>query len=492
MSFGFPPKFVEKFSLGEFSQEQFLVVALDTVRALQWDIGAIEQSSFVAYTGFSLSSFGEAVKVSVGETQVEIISSCTTLQLFDYGKNRKNVQRFLHLFSELKTSLSSDYIAVRVDEIHRDINVVDAANGRQKTAARWERSGGFLSVFIPSKDLFVTPIIIDLNIAVFILMVISGVNFFAPSIDDMVYWGANLRSMTLNGQSWRLFTNCFLHFGVVHLLMNMYALLYIGMLLEPQLGRIKFASAYLLTGIVASTASLWWHPLSVSAGASGAIFGMYGLFLAMLTTNLIERSARKSLLTSIVIFVGYNLLNGMKGGVDNAAHIGGLISGLVIGYAYFPSLRKTKDARWTVSVIAGLVVAVALLVSSVVKSLPNDGAKYQQKMEEFASLEQRALLVFKMPEDVNRQLLIKTLRDSGIYLWRKSIRLVQEADRLDLPSEAHTRNLLIIKYCNLRMESFDFLAKSLENNDDMGFMMRFKNCNEKIKQVMIQLGVKLE
>ncbi len=490
MSIGFPPKFVQQVSLTELTPAQFLVVALDAARSIGWDIGAIEHSSFVAYTSFSLSSFGEVVKITVNENQVEIRSSCTTLQLLDYGKNRRNVRRFVSVFNNLKQSLSPEYIAVRVAELSQNLEVASNVEVRQKPVAKWDKMGGFLSVFVPSKDFFITPIIIDINIVVFILMVISGVNIFQPTIDSLLHWGANLRALTLEGQWWRLVTNCFLHIGVFHLLLNMYALLYIGLLLEPHLGRVRFASAYILTGIAASVASLMWHPLTVSAGASGAIFGMYGLFLAMLTTNLIEPSARRALLTSIVVFVGYNLLNGMKGGIDNAAHIGGLISGLAIGYAYFPSLRGEGNVRLTYATIAGLMLAVLLATVLVMRAIPNDGAKYEAKMKEFALLEERALQVYKMPEDVNRQLLITALRDSGIYLWKQSIRLVQEADRLDLPAEAHSRNLLIIKYCSLRMKSYDYLAKSLENNDDMGYMARFRECNEQIRQVMSQLGVR--
>ena len=123
-----------------------------------------------------------------------------------------------------------------------------------------------------------------------------------------------------------MITNCFLHIGILHLAFKMYALIFIGVLLEPYLGKLRFAVAYLLTGVFASVASLYWHDHTVSAGASGAIFGMYGVFLAMLTTNLIPKSVRKGLLASIGLFVAYNLLYGLKGwGIDaNAAHIGGL------------------------------------------------------------------------------------------------------------------------------------------------------------------------
>ncbi|MCH5686962.1 rhomboid family intramembrane serine protease [Niabella sp. W65] len=144
-------------------------------------------------------------------------------------------------------------------------------------------------------------------------MVANGVHFLNPEGETLVRWGANFKPATLDGQWWRLLTNCFIHIGILHLLLNMYALMYIGSLLEPYLGKARFLTSYLLTGIAASITSLWWHDLTISAGASGAIFGMYGLFLAMLTTDLIEKEARKPLLTSIGIFVGYNLLYGLKG-----------------------------------------------------------------------------------------------------------------------------------------------------------------------------------
>jgi rhomboid protease GluP len=137
-------------------------------------------------------------------------------------------------------------------------------------------------------------------------MAITGVNIISPDSESLVQWGANFRPLTLEGQAWRLLTNCFLHIGILHLLLNMYALLYIGVLLEPHLGRLRFAAFYILTCIIASTVSVSWHDLTVSAGASGAIFGMYGVFLALLSTNLIEKSARKALLASIGIFVVFN------------------------------------------------------------------------------------------------------------------------------------------------------------------------------------------
>nr|WP_262919975.1 rhomboid family intramembrane serine protease [Niabella hibiscisoli] len=267
-------------------------------------------------------------------------------------------------------------------------------------------------------------------------MVVNGVHVLNPDGEALVRWGANFKSATLDGQWWRLLTNCFIHIGILHLLLNMYALMYIGSLLEPYLGKSRFLAAYLLTGIAASITSLWWHDLTISAGASGAIFGMYGVFLAMLTTDLIEKEARKSLLTSIGIFVGYNLLYGLKGGIDNAAHIGGLVSGFIAGYILLPGLRNTEepDLKWKAIGLLSLVILASSFI--VYKNLDNDLVIYEKGIQEFTDTETFALSVFKLPEDTPKKEKLFVLRDEGLNYWNQNLALVKSFDKLKLPPPA--------------------------------------------------------
>jgi membrane associated rhomboid family serine protease len=120
----------------------------------------------------------------------------------------------------------------------------------------------------------------------------------------------------------------------------MYGLLFVGLFLEPLLGRFRFLLVYLVTGIAASLASIWWHEATVSVGASGAIFGLYGLFIMLILTRVYPPSFGKAFLVSILVFVGFNLLMGFTGGIDNAAHIGGLAGGLIAGLILSPSLKN--------------------------------------------------------------------------------------------------------------------------------------------------------
>ena len=196
------------------------------------------------------------------------------------------------------------------------------------------------SFFLPRKDFYLTPIIMDINILVFLLMVCSGLGLVSFKATDLLHWGANYKPYTTNGEWWRLLTSIFLHGGIMHLLSNMYGLLFVGILLEPKLGKNKFAIIYLVTGIIASLASIIWHEKTISVGASGAIFGLYGFFLAALLLNVYPRKIGKPFLISTLIFVGFNLVMGMSGGIDNAAHIGGLSSGFLIGMLIADGLKN--------------------------------------------------------------------------------------------------------------------------------------------------------
>ena len=200
-----------------------------------------------------------------------------------------------------------------------------------------------LELMIPKSGFFITPIIVNINLLIYLIMVICGLGFMSFKGEDLLTWGANYRPLVLKGDWWRLLTSIFLHGGIVHILANMYGLVFVGLFLEPILGRIKFLIAYILTGIIASFSSIWWYKATVSVGASGAIFGLYGVFLALLLANIFPKDMKGSFLLSTSIFVGYNLLMGLTGGIDNAAHIGGLLSGFIIGLLLYPFLKNYSN-----------------------------------------------------------------------------------------------------------------------------------------------------
>ncbi|WP_428242513.1 rhomboid family intramembrane serine protease [Gynuella sp.] len=163
------------------------------------------------------------------------------------------------------------------------------------------------------------------------------------SAETLYVWGGNYGPKTINGEWWRLLSNIFLHGGLLHLVFNSIVLANIGVYLEPFLGSVRLLIVYLITGVSASMTSVLLNDPIVSVGASGAIFGLYGFFLALLTTPLFRPQIRTTFLRNTLGFVGINIAFGfIVPAVDNAAHLGGLLSGGLLGYLSYPLLRKRK------------------------------------------------------------------------------------------------------------------------------------------------------
>jgi len=187
-----------------------------------------------------------------------------------------------------------------------------------------------------SSSMAVTQALFGINVAVFIAMVLAlGPSMFNnPSGQDLVRLGANFGPLTASGQWWRLLTCVFIHGGLLHIAFNMWCLWDLGRLAESVYGHWTFAAVYLITGLAASLSSLIWNPSILSVGASGAIFGIAGALIASfyLGEFSLPRAALSGTLRSVIVFVGYNLFFGaVIARTDNAAHIGGLLMGLLLG-----------------------------------------------------------------------------------------------------------------------------------------------------------------
>jgi membrane associated rhomboid family serine protease/Flp pilus assembly protein TadD len=193
----------------------------------------------------------------------------------------------------------------------------------------------------------VTVVLVGINLFMFVAMVLKGASVMQPDVDQLLRWGANFGPLTIGGQWWRLLTAMFVHIGIVHMALNMWALWNLGTLAEYLYGAKTFLALYLLSGLAASLASLAHNPLVTTAGASGAIFGVAGalistLYLAKLPT---PRSALRTSLISLIVFAGYSLAYGfVKGGIDNGAHIGGLVSGLLLGAVLTMDFGRARRA----------------------------------------------------------------------------------------------------------------------------------------------------
>jgi len=190
--------------------------------------------------------------------------------------------------------------------------------------------------------------LIGVNALVFAMMLLGGVPLMQPNSLQLIRWGADFGPLTLTGQWWRLLTSNYVHIGLLHLALNMWCLFDLGFLAENLYGRWTFFAVYLATGLSGSLASLVRNPVGVSAGASGAIFGVAGALITTLYLGdlPLARHTLKLSLRSLLLFAGYNLIYGfVKGGIDNGAHLGGLVSGLILGAVLSHDFQPSAAAR---------------------------------------------------------------------------------------------------------------------------------------------------
>jgi rhomboid protease GluP len=220
---------------------------------------------------------------------------------------------------------------------------------------------------VATKPATATIALLTINVAIFIIMVASGISWISPQTDQVLRWGADYGPYTLSGQYWRLITSMFLHFGIIHIFGNMWCLWSLGQLAEKLIDSVSLLGLYLVTGIGASLLSLSWDPMRVSAGASGAIFGISGALISVLhfgNLGLQPASVRK-LLGYVIRFAFLNLLFGLQGHIDNMAHLGGLVTGLAAGFFLartFNAAPEEQSARRRIVLAISAVLVVLLFV----------------------------------------------------------------------------------------------------------------------------------
>ncbi len=209
----------------------------------------------------------------------------------------------------------------------------------------------------------VTQVILGINVMVYLAMVMSGASPVEPTNQQLLQFGSNWGPLSLGSEPWRLLTSNYVHVGIVHIALNMWCLWDLGGLSEIIFGPVAYGLIYLLCGLGGSIASMWWHPLVVGAGASGAIFGLAGALITAIYLGHLPfpKAALKGTLRSLFIFAAYNLFFGaVVAHVDNSAHIGGLVIGLVIGALLAKHLHDAPEARrrWAFTVLAGVFVVL--------------------------------------------------------------------------------------------------------------------------------------
>ena len=204
-----------------------------------------------------------------------------------------------------------------------------------------ERLSGEVSIWrtflVPQRDAYGLPVLIDINLAVYLAMVFSGLGVISFQVDDLMAWGASYGPAIHGLGVFRLISSQFVHGGLMHIGSNLYGLMFAGLFLSPVIRKAGLVASYLLCGLGGAIASVMAHPATISVGASGAIMGLWGivLVLALLGDKRVV-AGRWAMVANGVTFAGLTLAQGIANpGIDNAAHIGGIVTGVAIGGLIF-------------------------------------------------------------------------------------------------------------------------------------------------------------
>lgn len=208
---------------------------------------------------------------------------------------------------------------------------------------------------------WVTYLIVAINVVVWLAAVAGGASALNPNGSELLALGGNRLAETRH-EPWRLMSATVLHAGVLHLVLNMWALWDTGRVAERFYGNLQFLVLYLGSGLAGSIASLFFTGRSaVSVGASGAILGVVGALLAViwLRPGSLPAPLLRPLQSSLLVYIGVSLLLGFTvGGVDNAAHLGGLIAGIVLA-AMLDGRPGWEDAPVKAALRLGAALAMA-------------------------------------------------------------------------------------------------------------------------------------
>ncbi|HCN84912.1 MAG TPA: hypothetical protein DIT07_15035 [Sphingobacteriaceae bacterium] len=452
-SWGYSPKIENYIPLDGFPADRYLVIALHAIKNLGWNISHVSESGIIAYTGLSWQSYSEEISIRTISGFGIVKSECVGIQMFfnDYGKNSDNLSNFFDEFEyveyHLQDSWEEELMLYYAEAVLQDDNYFEKAPLASK-----EKINNIFNLFTPRQGYTATPILVQLNVLYYILTTAillfpfhqSGAHSGAPGAWSSIYHhlGVNNRYLTLSGDYWRLIASQFMHFSPGHVFFNMYSLIYIGLMVENKIGSMRFLVIYILAGITGGAISILFHPIGNIAGASGAIMGMFGCFFALLINGEFEKNARKALLISTLLVVIIILVNGLQRGVDNAAHVVGLISGFTFTRMFQWVSQKNKfKPVWAYAAVVLLAMTVTGTILAVTPNYQLE--KFNELSYSYHRNEFQAWRIYYYNNyfpNGNKEEKLRRITHYGISNWQKNVAISKEMQSLILP-EAHKQKV---------------------------------------------------
>lgn len=352
---------------------------------------------------------------------------------------------------------------------------------------------------VPRAD--VTWGLVAINGLVFALLALSGQDVMQIPSELLIRAGGNFAPLVQKGELWRLATALFLHGGLLHVGLNMLALYQAGQVVERLFGRAGFILIYLLAGLLGNVASLWWKQGPVSVGASGAIFGVYGALLAYLSVQRgsVPVEVFKEMRSGTLGFIGYSLFAGFAlPGIDNAAHLGGLVAGLVLGAAMAVPLAAPEPVRWrSPRLWAGVATVVALggamwtKAPEVVRRYEVGAAFYENlqrfSIEEQELLREQAALMDALQRRRTTEGVVRdTLEHDCLVRWDRQI---TQLSWREAPAGQEWYREELIEYATARRDAVKALVQALDTRQAL-WLERARNLQVQADNILLQIRLR--
>ncbi|HSU50639.1 MAG TPA: rhomboid family intramembrane serine protease [Segetibacter sp.] len=481
MAFGWKTQYEKRVPAEGLNNWETFSIVQQACKELEWEYLVVDENKFTATTPTHWTLSEEIIKISVENDTIIFRSRSESLELYEAGRNQKNIEDFLlPKFRKIKASWKSEKLQHEAKAL-RDETLKQIKSGNRVTGEK---------ISFGTKDHGMTFFLLAVHVLVFLAMVVSGVNFIEPAASDIIKWGGNVKFNVTGGQWWRLITNIFVHIGILPLLVNLFGLYFIGLMVESILGKLKMLIAYLTIGVLASLVSIVWTPEGVSAGATGAIFGLYGVFIAFVTTPYVNKKFSPIWVIGTSAYAVFNIVVAFRGGNDNASLIGGFAIGLCTGYLFYffhfkRELARAGGTRISIEVLllTTLIVYFYLRVNG-----RNDSLRFEREVMKLNQIEVKAMAQMQHLQSAqSNNDAVHVIRDSALPQWKHFQQEIMKTGGYSLSDEYKRKRKLLNEYAGLRVRQTELMYKSINENTDK-YNGEIDDVSDRIEKIIDQLG----
>lgn len=314
-----------------------------------------------------------------------------------------------------------------------------------------------------------------LCLGLYLVMIATGAHFANPHNRALIAWGGNYRVLTLDHQSWRLLTSLFVHGGLVHVLVNGISILDLAAMLEQRIGSWRLLLVLLISGVCGGLAALVWGPLSVVVGASGALMGAAGTLLVWFAMPDDKQHRNSMFLHLLCLVVAALVFGAIWSRMNNAAHIGGLVAGLVLGPVLWLSRQWRTGAQ--VWLALALLLFTFALTSFTLRHQRNDEYRFRATLPEVNAILQqnRHPQWLAGPDKSDLPATAPTMfaeraAQASLTSWQRCLQLARGWQNMQLLPRQELLAQQIANLCRLQLQQQSSLAQTQQPFSTQGIL----------------------